>query len=201
MDHNFFAFRRTGHLLRLLREQPAGWFARSWPEEMAEALAAVGARPGRQHGADDPALGLGPGATADAAAPPSAGACAGWRNVFDLGPFPCGGDADTINQASVLPLDPLRRLPTTSRRCAWWSMWAPGTTAVGRCPAASPAIRCRRTTTICSAVAARRRRADRLDAARSAKSDAAYTAPTAMTCTLHRVYLRVPRPSQWLHRP
>jgi penicillin amidase len=27
--------------------------------------------------------------------------------VFNLGPVPCGGDADTINQAAVLPLAPL----------------------------------------------------------------------------------------------
>jgi penicillin amidase len=27
--------------------------------------------------------------------------------VFNLGPVPCGGDADVINQAAVLPLAPL----------------------------------------------------------------------------------------------
>jgi penicillin amidase len=27
--------------------------------------------------------------------------------VFNLGPVPCGGDNDTVAQASVLPLDPL----------------------------------------------------------------------------------------------
>src|SRR5262249_35989339 len=28
--YNFFCFRRTGHLVRLLRQQPAGWFAQPW---------------------------------------------------------------------------------------------------------------------------------------------------------------------------
>src|SRR5262249_32085678 len=32
-DHNFFCFRRIGHLVRLLREQPDGWLRRPWPEE------------------------------------------------------------------------------------------------------------------------------------------------------------------------
>src|SRR5262249_55462542 len=35
--YNFLCYRRTGHLARLLREQPAGWFGRSWPDETADA--------------------------------------------------------------------------------------------------------------------------------------------------------------------
>jgi penicillin amidase len=108
--YNFLSFRRTGHLVRLLREQPPGWFARPWPEEAADALAAAVRFLTNRRG-PDPArwawgslrtlvlhhpLGRGRG--------PLARALAG---VFNLGPVPCGGDTDSINQAMVRPLDPL----------------------------------------------------------------------------------------------
>ncbi|TNF38279.1 MAG: penicillin acylase family protein [Deltaproteobacteria bacterium] len=41
LPHNLLVTRRTSHLVRILREQPAGWFERSWPEEIADALATV----------------------------------------------------------------------------------------------------------------------------------------------------------------
>src|SRR6185437_5211373 len=39
--YNFGCYRRTGHLVRLLRELPPGWFPHPWPEEIARALAAA----------------------------------------------------------------------------------------------------------------------------------------------------------------
>ena len=126
-----------------------GLVPRSWPEEMADALAAVGARSGkRQHG-DDERAGRGAGAHADAASSARPRARAGSAN---LQPRP-----DPVrrrrghDQSGVGPAARSRwPIATTSRRCAWSSTSAPGTTAAGRCPAARPAIRCRRTTTICS---------------------------------------------------
>src|SRR5262249_50096700 len=50
---NFFGYRRAGHLVRMLRRQPTGWFERSWPEEMADALATA-VRQLRQMAGDDP---------------------------------------------------------------------------------------------------------------------------------------------------
>ena len=41
MGYNLFVFRRRGHLVRLLRTKPAGWFKRSWPDEVADALGSV----------------------------------------------------------------------------------------------------------------------------------------------------------------
>jgi penicillin amidase len=106
--YNFFSFRRTGHLVRLLKEQPAGWFARPWPEEITDVLAAVVGWLRAQYGAVQRwawgevrpltmhhPLTRGPRMVSRALAA-----------VFNLGPVPCGGDADTINQASVLPLRP-----------------------------------------------------------------------------------------------
>lgn len=103
--HNLFADRRVAHLVRLIREQPAGWFARSWPEEMADVLGDVVRRLRRE---------VGPGP-----------AFWGWGHIrqlrlehhlfgkhrllgpaFNLGPVPCGGDQNTISQAASRPLHP-----------------------------------------------------------------------------------------------
>lgn len=108
--YNFYCYRRTGHLVRLVREQPAGWFSQPWPAVVAEALAAAvqrlevlrgprpaewlwgGLRPLVMHHP----LSKKPGPVGRFLA-----------NVFNLGPVPYGGDADVINQAAVLPLFPL----------------------------------------------------------------------------------------------
>jgi penicillin amidase len=104
-DHNFFAFRRTGHLVRLLRTQPDGWFARPWPGEMADALAAVVRHLLDNHGPDEARWAWGRVRTLTMRHP--LGRASRWlARVFDRGPVPCGGDADTINQGSVAPLDP-----------------------------------------------------------------------------------------------
>ncbi len=104
LDDNFFSDRRIGFLVRLIREQPAGWFA-SWPAEMEAALGQV-ARNLRQN--------VGPG--------PAYWAWGHLRQlrldhplfknhpllgpVFNLGPVPCSGDTNTISQAGARPLTP-----------------------------------------------------------------------------------------------
>ena len=103
--YNFLCYRRTGHLARLLREQPAGWFSRPWPEETADALAMVVRRLRTQYGNNpaDWAFGrLRPLILHHPLARKRVLA-----SIFNLGPIPFGGDADTINQGAVLPLDPL----------------------------------------------------------------------------------------------
>lgn len=108
--YNFTCFRRTGHLARLLREQPADWFARPWPQEIADVLRQVVTLLERNQGSDPARWGWGalrpllmhhplsrkPGLLGRALG-----------RIFNLGPVPCGGDADVINQAAVLPLHPL----------------------------------------------------------------------------------------------
>ena len=105
-DGNFSIFvdRRMQHLVHLVRDQPAGWFA-SWPNEMNETLAEVVRRlrltvgPGpaywswghlRQLRLEHPLFGkhawLGP--------------------AFNIGPVPCGGDCNTIAQAGARPGNP-----------------------------------------------------------------------------------------------
>jgi penicillin amidase len=98
-----FSSRRTAHLVRLLQQQPAGWFARPWSAEIADALRAVVLRLTQAHGPD----------------------AANWEwgrirpvrfrhalshnklleRVFDLGPIPWGGDLTTVSQSSARPLE------------------------------------------------------------------------------------------------
>jgi penicillin amidase len=105
VPYNFLCYRRTGHLARLLREQPAGWFARSWPDEIADALATVIRRLRTDHENDPSRWAFGRLRTLTLHHPLSRKR---WlAPFFNLGPIPYGGDADTINQGSVLPLDPL----------------------------------------------------------------------------------------------
>ena len=88
---------------------------------MADALAAVVRGLEAKHGADEARWAWGRLRTLTLRHP--LGRRSRWLgNVFNLGPIPCGGDSDTINQASVLPLHPLGRLPqyrvaAHGRRC------------------------------------------------------------------------------------
>ncbi len=102
---NFLCYRRTGHLARLLREQPDGWLARPWPDELADALATVIRRLRIQHGNDPARWAFGRLRTLTLHHP--IGRKRWLAPFFNIGPIPYGGDADTINQGAVLPLNPL----------------------------------------------------------------------------------------------
>ena len=101
--HNLFADRRVSHLVKLLREQPPGWF--DWPAVMSEILGAIVTRLRREAGPSPPFW--------------------AWGHlrqlrldhhlfgkhwllgrIFNLGPVPCGGDQNTISQAGARPLNP-----------------------------------------------------------------------------------------------
>jgi penicillin amidase len=109
--YNFGCFRRIGHLVRLLREQPAGWFARPWHEEVGDALSAVVralvARTGSQDASRWRWGHLRPLVMHHPISRSRGGLGRALAAIFNLGPVPCGGDADVINQAAVLPLLPL----------------------------------------------------------------------------------------------
>src|SRR5262249_14460320 len=102
---NFFCYRRTGHLARLLREQPAGWFPRPWPDEVADVLAGVVRRLRAEHRDNPGAWAWGRLRTLTLRHP--MGRRRRLTRVFNVGPVPLGGDTDTINQAAALPLEPL----------------------------------------------------------------------------------------------
>jgi penicillin amidase len=104
MPHGFLAVRWMGHLASLFRQQPAGWFARSWSAESADALRSVIRHLEQNHGPEptDWAWGKIRQLTVrhmlDRRPP--------LDRIYDLGPIPCGGDANTLNQAAPPPLDP-----------------------------------------------------------------------------------------------
>ncbi|HEY1861714.1 MAG TPA: penicillin acylase family protein [Gemmataceae bacterium] len=100
----FFAVRRIAHLVRLLKEQPIDWFKRPWNEEIADALAESVRRLRKTLGPD-------PNKWSWSRLRPltlrhALGAKRPFHRIFNLGPFPFGGDANTIAQAAVKPLDP-----------------------------------------------------------------------------------------------
>jgi penicillin amidase len=108
--YNFLCFRRTAHLVRLLRQQEPGWFERPWVDEAADALAAVVRFLSTRRGPGPARWAWGSLRTLVLHHPLARGAglrASALGKVFSLGPVPCGGDADSINQAAVLPLDPL----------------------------------------------------------------------------------------------
>jgi len=104
IPHTVFYVRRVGHLVRLLQEQPEGWFERSWPQEMADALTTViGSL--RKHYGDEPD-GWAWGHIRPLTLRHPVGERAPLDQVFNLGPFPWGGDANTVGAASAPPSNP-----------------------------------------------------------------------------------------------
>jgi len=104
VPHTLFAVRRTGHLVRLMRDEPVGWFPRPWTEEMADALAAAMGRLRQDYGEDPD--GWAWGRVRPLTLRHSVGEQAPLDRVFNLGPFPWGGDANTVGQAATDPIDP-----------------------------------------------------------------------------------------------
>ncbi len=111
--HTSFFFRRASHLVRLLREQPEGWVEVSWPEAIAASLAAAVTTLQALRGNQSWAWGQVRTLTFAHAF----GEKAPMDKVFNLGPFPWGGDASTVGQAAVNLLAPTDNSPfTTSMR-------------------------------------------------------------------------------------
>ena len=102
--HSAFAMRRVGHLVRLLQEQPERWFRGSWPEEVADALTSV-IRSLRKDYGDDPRRWAW-GRVRPLTLRHPVGERKPLDRVFNLGPFPWGGDTNTVGQGGTVPLDP-----------------------------------------------------------------------------------------------
>jgi penicillin amidase len=101
---NCFVVRRVAHLVRLLREQPAGWFLEGWHEEVRRALRATASRLAGRYGLETARWAWGEVRTLTFKHP--VGQRKPLDKVFDLGPYPWGGDANTVNPAPVDPADP-----------------------------------------------------------------------------------------------
>ena len=104
MSNSSLIWRRVGHLSRLLREQPPGWFARGWPREMADALGKTVRTLEARYGADVEQWAWGRLRPVTLQHP--VGGRAPLDRIFNLGPFPWGGDGLTVAQATLDVSDP-----------------------------------------------------------------------------------------------
>ena len=95
--------RRVGFLARMLRDQPSGWFDRPWPEEIQDALSAVYEVQRSSQGTDRNRWSW--GRLRPLTLRHQAGRGPVLSRIFNRGPFPCGGDANTVAQAASNPLD------------------------------------------------------------------------------------------------
>lgn len=102
--HSLFCARRMGHLVRLLREQPEHWFDQSWPKEVSDALATAIGTLRERYGSDPTKWAWGRLRPLTLRHP--VGERALLNRVFNIGPFPWGGDANTVSQAAVDPAEP-----------------------------------------------------------------------------------------------
>ncbi len=104
MARSTIGLRRMGHLSRLMQTQPEGWFARGWTDEMADALDHTIATLRKRHGSDAGKWAWGSVRPLTFQHP--IGARAVLNRIYNLGPFSCGGDANTVAQAAVNLSDP-----------------------------------------------------------------------------------------------
>ena len=102
--HSLFAFGRTGHLVRLLKERPDGWFE-NWDDAVHASLAAAEQLLRSRFGPDSAEWHWG------SVRPLTLVHVLGQRKpldrIFNLGPIPLSGDFTTISQSGAPPLDPL----------------------------------------------------------------------------------------------
>jgi penicillin amidase len=92
-----FLARRVGHLVRLLCEQPEGWFEHSWQQEVIMALTSVIRRLRKDYG-ERPEMWAW-GRIRPLVLKHPVGARSPFGKVFNLGSFPYGGDVNTVNQS------------------------------------------------------------------------------------------------------
>ncbi len=103
LSRTFVPMRRAGHLIRLLREQPEGWFLDSWDDEMVSALTGVMSELRRKYGHDPARWAWGTVRTLTLQH--QLGVKKPLDKVFNIGPLPWSGDTHTVAQSYVDPTD------------------------------------------------------------------------------------------------
>ena len=104
VPYTLLAARRTGHTSRLIREQPDGWFEEGWPAAIQRALDAAVRRLRDRYGDDRGAWAWGRVRSLILRHP--AGERRILHGIFNRGPFPLGGDGNTISQGAPSLDDP-----------------------------------------------------------------------------------------------
>ena len=98
LPHNFFSVRRVGHLVRLLRDKPEGWFEEGWDAIIDDAMGSAVDFLKERYGKDPSGWKWGQVRPLTLRHP--AGTRRLFGSIFNLGPIPCGGDANTVSQAA-----------------------------------------------------------------------------------------------------
>jgi penicillin amidase len=101
--YSLFAFSRTGHLARLLRDRPEGWFD-NWDEAIRASLEAAEKALREKSGPTPRSWEWGTVRPLTLMHP--AGQRKPLDRVFNVGPIPWSGDFTTVSQAGAPPLDP-----------------------------------------------------------------------------------------------
>jgi penicillin amidase len=102
--NNMFAFSRAGHLVRLLRTRPDGWFA-DWDREIRGALR-VAEQTLRSRFGDNPSDWMW-GDVRPLRLRHALGEQRPLDRVFNIGPIRWSGDFSTVSQSGAPPLNPL----------------------------------------------------------------------------------------------
>jgi penicillin G amidase len=102
LEHGMSSIRRSSHTVRLICEQPDGWFARGWRDEIRSALVSVEQQLIAAGGEDPSQWAWGRLRPLTLMHP--TGKIPVLKNMFNVGPIPFGGDSSTLPQASV-PFD------------------------------------------------------------------------------------------------
>ena len=100
-----FAARQVGRLSRLLREQPPGWFPDGWAAEIDDALRLAYSCAVRRLG--EPSESWQWGRARPAMLKHPLGRVSLLAGIFNIGPFQCPGDGNTVAQAGTFGDDPL----------------------------------------------------------------------------------------------
>lgn len=105
IPHTFVPMRRASLLIRLIREQPEGWFKESWEEEMVIALSVAIDKLRRKYGNDPSCWSW--GHIRPMTLTHQLAAKKPLNKVFNVGPLVWGGDTHTVAQSYVDQLEPL----------------------------------------------------------------------------------------------
>lgn len=100
-----FAVRRFSHLVDLVTAQPSGWFDEGWDAVIVASVRRAGDLLTTRAGPDPKGWAWGTVRPLRLRHP--LGSRPSLASLYDLGPFPHGGDANTLNPAPVDPLQPL----------------------------------------------------------------------------------------------
>jgi penicillin amidase len=100
---SYFPMQFTSQLVTQLKEQPEGWFEGGWPAEVGAALSSAVSHLRQKLGDNPETWGWGQIHHLNLAHP--LGASAPLAKVFNRGPFPTGGDHQTVAQAGRSTLE------------------------------------------------------------------------------------------------